>query len=89
MCLAIPAQVVAVVDAPLGLVKVDVSGVRRNVNTLLLETIPPVGAWVLIHVGFAMSLIDEAEALRARATLEQLGQAYRSELDELRTSAIQ
>jgi hydrogenase expression/formation protein HypC len=89
MCLAIPAQVVEVLDADLGLVKVDVSGVRRNVNTLLLDALPPAGTWVLIHVGFAMSLIDEDEALRARAVLESLGEAYYSELDELRTSAIQ
>jgi hydrogenase expression/formation protein HypC len=89
MCLGIPAQVVAVVDPELGLVKVDVSGVRRTVNTLLLEEQPPLGAWVLIHVGFAMSMIDEDEALRTRTFLESLGEPYDTELDELRSSRVQ
>jgi len=88
MCLGIPAQVIELVDRELGLAKVDVSGVRRTVNILLLEQEPAIGSWVLIHVGFAMSLIDEGEALRTRTFLEGLGDHYDAELDELRGSRI-
>ena len=64
MCLAIPGQIVEVVDEPNRLAKVDVAGVRRNVNIGLFdcdEAVEP-GDWVLIHVGFAISQIDEEEA---------------------------
>ena len=67
MCLAIPGQVVEIVDSENRLAKVDVAGVRRNVNIGLLdeegeEAVP--GDWVLIHVGFAISKVDEEEARR-------------------------
>lgn len=65
---------------------------RRNVNVGLLAGGPDavdVGDWVLIHVGFAMSRIDEEEARATRAFLEQLGDPYRDELEELRGSAIE
>ena len=54
MCLAIPGQIVEIVDEPNRLAKVDVAGVRRNVNIGLLDDVGP-GDWVLIHVGFAIS----------------------------------
>ena len=67
MCLAIPGQVLEVVDEERRLAKVDVAGVRRNVNIGLLdeggEGVEP-GDWVLIHVGFALSKVDEEEARR-------------------------
>ncbi len=88
MCLGIPAQVVELVDAELQLAKVDVSGVRRVVNMALLGGEAGVGDWVLLHVGFAISSIDEDEALRTRALLEQLGAPYEAELEELRGSEI-
>jgi hydrogenase expression/formation protein HypC len=89
MCLGIPGLIVEVVDAEQQLARVDVSGVRRTVNIALLDGEAGVGDWVLIHVGFAMSVIDEQLALETRAFLEQLGAPYDQELDELRSSAIE
>ena len=67
MCLAIPGQILEVVDESNRLAKVDVAGVRRNVNIGLLDEDgdgAEVGDWVLIHVGFAISKVDEEEAHR-------------------------
>jgi hydrogenase expression/formation protein HypC len=92
MCLAIPGQVVAIVDEVNRLAKVSVVGVNRTVNIGLLdgEAIPVApGDWVLIHVGFAMSRIDEAEAAATLALLEEMGAEYHLELEEYRASAIQ
>ena len=92
MCLGIPGQIVEIVDPQYHIAKVDVSGVRRNVNVGLLVNGPDavdVGDWVLIHVGFAMSKIDEEEAHSTREFLEQLGDPYREELAELRASSIE
>lgn len=89
MCLAIPGQIVEIVDAEHRIAKVDVSGVRRNVSIGLL---PPdqvsVGDWVLIHVGFAITKIDEEEAQRTLEFLQQLGQDYEDEVEQFRSSAI-
>jgi hydrogenase expression/formation protein HypC len=89
MCLGIPGEVVEIVDARRQLAKVDVAGVRRNVNYGLLEDegIAP-GDWVLIHVGFAMSKIDEEEADRAMAGLQMMGQAYDDEVRAVVESRI-
>jgi hydrogenase expression/formation protein HypC len=89
MCLGIPGQIVEFVDPQHHLAKVDVSGVRRNVNVGLLAGEVDVDDWVLIHVGFALSKIDEEEARATRAFLEQLGEPYEQELSELKTSAIE
>ena len=92
MCLGIPGQIVEFVDTQHHIAKVDVSGVRRNVNTGLLAVGPDrvdVGDWVLIHVGFALSKIDEDEARATREFLEQLGEPYEQELEELRASTIE
>jgi hydrogenase expression/formation protein HypC len=89
VCLGIPARVVELIDDELQLAKVDVSGIRRTVNVALLDGAVAVGDWVLLHVGFAMSRIDEAEALATRELLEQLGQPYEQELDELAASRIE
>jgi hydrogenase expression/formation protein HypC len=92
MCLAIPGQIVEVVDEPNRLARVDVAGVRRIVNIGLLDGDGPSagpGDWVLIHVGFAMSLVDEEEALETRRMLEALGSEYESELEELKGSVIE
>jgi hydrogenase expression/formation protein HypC len=92
MCLAIPGQVVEVVDEANRLAKVDVAGVRRNVNIGLLdedgESAEP-GDWVLIHVGFALSKVDEEEALATRRLLEGMGADYEQELEELKASVIE
>jgi hydrogenase expression/formation protein HypC len=91
MCLGIPGQIVEIVDIENRVAKVDVSGVRRNVDVGLLWAGPEavgVGDWVLIHVGFAISRIDEGEARQTLRALEALGQTYEEELADLRTSAI-
>jgi hydrogenase expression/formation protein HypC len=92
MCLAIPGQVVDIVDPVNQIAKVDVVGVRRNINVSLLagegRGVQP-GDWVLIHVGFAISRVDEDEAHATRALLEQMGQEYEQELEELKASVIE
>ena len=92
MCLAIPGQVLELVDPEHQLARVDVVGVRRTVNVSLLQDeqggARP-GDWVLIHVGFALSRIDEAEAQATLRLLEQMGAEYEQELSELRGSAIE
>ena len=89
MCLGIPGQLVEFVEPEHHIAKVDVSGVRRNVNVGLLAGEVDVGDWVLIHVGFALSKIDEEEARATREFLEQLGEPYEQELAELSTSEIE
>jgi hydrogenase expression/formation protein HypC len=90
MCLGIPGEVVELLDDRPDLAKVDVSGVRRAINIGLLsdEKLEP-GDWVLIHVGFALSKIDEQEAKAALDFLEGIGQAYADELVALADSKIE
>jgi hydrogenase expression/formation protein HypC len=92
MCLAIPGQIMEVVDGANRLAKVDVAGVQRTVNVGLLDD-DGVGAqpgdWVLIHVGFALSKVDEEEALATRKMLEGMGADYEQELEELKASVIE
>lgn len=88
MCLAIPGQVVDVVDESNHLARVDVGGVRRKVNVGLLEGVGP-GDWVLIHVGFALSKVDEDEAHATLELLEAMGEEYEAELEELKGSVIE
>ena len=81
MCLGIPGQLVEFVDSNDHLARVDVSGVTRVINIGLLEEESlAVGDWVLIHVGFAMSRIDEAEANLALASLKLMGRGYEDEM---------
>ncbi len=92
MCLAIPGRVIEFVDVSLRLAKVDVAGVQRTINVSLVDTGErPVqlGDWVLIHVGFALSLVDEEEANATLTRLQAMGADYEAELVELRESAIQ
>jgi hydrogenase expression/formation protein HypC len=90
MCLAIPGQIVEIVDPSNRLAKVDVAGVCRNVNVGLLEEDGvSEGDWVLIHVGFAMSKVDEDEARATLRLLEDMGAEYEQELEELKGSVIQ
>jgi hydrogenase expression/formation protein HypC len=86
VCLGIPAEIVELVDADAGIAKAEISGVRRKVSVALCPE-AEVGAWVLVHVGFALSRIDEDEARETLALLEQMGEAYEQELRELRASA--
>jgi hydrogenase expression/formation protein HypC len=90
MCLGIPGEVIEFVDGQPDLAKVDVSGVKRVINIGLLADDPPKpGEWVLIHVGFALSKIDEDEAAAALEFLEGIGQAYEEELAALQQSMIE
>jgi hydrogenase expression/formation protein HypC len=90
MCLGIPGEVIELHPEQADLAKVDVSGVRRMINIGLLSDDPPVpGEWVLIHVGFALSKIDEQEAAAALQYLEGIGQSYEDELTALKASVIE
>jgi hydrogenase expression/formation protein HypC len=89
MCLGIPGEIVELIPGPASLATVEVAGVRRAVNIgLLHEEEVRVGDWVLVHVGFAMARIDEAEAAATLAMLSGLGQAYTDELTALASSDI-
>jgi len=88
MCLAIPGQIVGIVDEPNRLARVEVAGVRRTVNVGLLDDVIP-GDWVLVHVGFALSKVDEEEAHATLRLLEEMGTEYHQELEELKASAIE
>lgn len=89
MCLGIPGQLVEIGGEHPHLARADVSGVTRTVNVGLLEgeNLSP-GDWVLIHVGFAMSKIDEEEAAVALASLKLMGKSYDDELESFWTSRI-
>jgi hydrogenase expression/formation protein HypC len=92
MCLAIPGKILEVVDDANRLAQVDVAGVKRTINIGLLDddgagAVP--GDWVLIHVGFALSRVDEEEALATRRLLEGMGADYEQELEELKASVIE
>ncbi|GIX26757.1 MAG: hydrogenase assembly protein HupF [Azospira oryzae] len=91
MCLGIPGQIVEVTDPDKKLAIVDVGGVRRTVNIACIvdEAHPAaacVGDWVLVHVGFAMSRIDEEEAARTLELLTQLGEAQ-AEIQAMQATA--
>lgn len=90
MCLGIPGEIVEILTDRPDLAMVDVSGVRRAINIGLLEGEPlATGDWILIHVGFALSKIDEAEARAALDFLESIGDAYDEEIAALRESMIE
>jgi hydrogenase expression/formation protein HypC len=79
MCLGIPGQIVSLDEKIPKLATVDVGGVRRQVNISCIvdENHPPescIGDWVLVHVGFAMSRINEAEAASTLKILEEMGE---------------
>ncbi|MFE3289229.1 HypC/HybG/HupF family hydrogenase formation chaperone [Rhodococcus sp. NPDC059234] len=89
MCLGIPGQVVEIVDADQHLAKVDVNGIRRVISVrLLADTGPAVGDWVLVHVGFAMSKIDEAEAQLTLDQVKKMGADYVNEIDAYNSTEI-
>jgi hydrogenase expression/formation protein HypC len=92
MCLGIPGLIVKIDDTAKMLATVDIGGVRRQVNiACIVDEEHPVsscvGDWVLVHVGFAMSRLDEAEAAETLKILTELGEAQ-AELDAIRLSAF-
>jgi hydrogenase expression/formation protein HypC len=94
MCLAIPGRVTELVDAENRLARVEVAGVHRVVNVGLLDgpdgsTGAGPGDWVLIHVGFALSKVDEEEARATLDLLQRMGDAYEQELEDLKASVIE
>ena len=90
MCLGIPGKIIDIVDDANSNGKVEFSVVRRNGNVALVrpEGIEP-GDWVLIHVGFAMSKIDEVEAQETMRALNTMGDVYTDELKMLHSSQIE
>ncbi len=90
MCLGVPGRIVEIASAEHELAVVDVEGVKRKINYSLIaaEGMEP-GDWVLIHVGFAMSKIDEEEAQATLAFLAAMGDPYTEELDALFESRIE
>lgn len=85
MCLGIPGQIIAITDPDRQMALAEVSGVRREVNVACIADGPLeglIGAWTLIHVGFAMALIDEDEAEKTLEALRGLGEA-REALDAM------
>jgi len=93
VCLAIPARVDEIVDEQNRIARVDVAGVVRNVNVGLLDRDGDGGVksgdWVLIHVGFALSRVDEEEAQATLSLLQRMGEAYEQELEDLKASLIE
>jgi hydrogenase expression/formation protein HypC len=92
LCLAIPGRIVDVVDEFNRLAQVDVAGVRRTVNIGLLDADEDGGAgpgdWVLIHVGFALSKVDEEEAHATLELLRGMGSEFEDAIEELKGSVI-
>ncbi len=85
MCLGLPGKIVDVTHIDAHQATVEVSGVRREVNVGLLVTDDEsvsVGDWVLVHVGFAMSKVDEDETAATLNLVRQLGGLYDEELAE-------
>ena len=89
MCLGIPGEIVEILADREDLAMVSVEGVKRVVNIGLLEDEPLIsGDWILIHVGFALSKIDEREAKASLEWLTGVGDAYTDELAALAESDI-
>jgi hydrogenase expression/formation protein HypC len=89
MCLGIPGQIIAITDASRQLAMAEVSGVRREVSVACVARDPLrllIGEWALIHVGFAMAVIDAEEAAKTLAALRDLGEVQDA-LDSMAESA--
>lgn len=84
MCLAIPGKIVEIVDVANNLAKIEIGGVRRMVNIGMLDDVV-LGDYVLIHVGFAMSKINEKEAHETLEILRELG-SYQEEFEQFQTA---
>ena len=86
MCLAIPGKIVEIVDVDNRIAKVEVGGVKRNINIGMLgDDEARVGDYVLIHVGFAMSKVDEHEAHETLRVLQEIGELD-LELEQFKTT---
>jgi hydrogenase expression/formation protein HypC len=77
MCLGIPGQIIAITDVARQMAVAEISGVRREVSVACIARDPLtslIGEWALIHVGFAMAVIDADEAAKTLAALRDLGE---------------
>ncbi|MGB3512143.1 MAG: HypC/HybG/HupF family hydrogenase formation chaperone [Microcoleaceae cyanobacterium] len=77
MCLGIPGQIIEITDVAKKLATVSISGVKREVNIACIvdeehSVGSCVGDWVLVHVGFAMNRLDEAEAAETLKLLQEV-----------------
>lgn len=90
MCLAVPGKVLKIVDEARTIAEVDVAGVRRNVSIELLngQDEPAPGDYVLVHLGCALSRVDEEEAMELLRVLEALRQDPTDDSDRLEESAV-
>ncbi len=89
MCLGIPGRIIEIVDEEYDIAKVEVSGVKRNISIALVRPEGIVaGDWVLVHVGFAMSKIDETEAQETLKALKLLGDPFSDELEMFHTTQV-
>jgi len=77
MCLGIPGRIIDI-DPATATARIDVGGARRDVSVMLVANEVGVGDWVVVHVGFAIAKVDEAEAER---TLDLLGDALDAGID--------
>ncbi len=84
MCLAIPGKIVEIIDEENRIAKVEIGGVRRGVNIGMLDDVV-IGDYVLVHVGFAMSKIDEKQAEETLQLLQELG-SYQEEFEQFTTA---
>ncbi len=89
MCLGIPGRIIEIVDDKYDIAKVEVSGVKRNISIALVRS-EGIGSgdWVLVHVGFAMSKIDESEAQETLKALKLLGDPFSDELEMFNTTQV-
>ncbi len=89
MCLGIPGRIIEIVDDQYDIAKVEVSGVKRNISIALLRS-EGIAAndWVLVHVGFAMSKINETEAQETLKALKLLGDPFNDELEMFHTTQV-
>jgi len=90
MCLGIPGQIIGIIDAKKMLANVNIAGVKRAVNiACVIEDREPIdaciGLWVLVHVGFAMSRIDEQEAHQTLKLLSELAE-FHEEMDAIKNT---
>ncbi len=89
MCLGVPAQIKKIIDHDNQIAMVDLSGVSREVNIACVldsthQAQELVGQWVLVHVGFALSVVDEEEAYKTLKILDEIGElsATMDDLDQ-------
>ncbi|CAA6805305.1 MAG: [NiFe] hydrogenase metallocenter assembly protein HypC [uncultured Sulfurovum sp.] len=77
MCLSIPSKIVEIDED--NMATVDTMGIKRQVSLDLMPDVVDIGDYILIHVGFAMNKIDEAEALQSLEVYKEMLEAMEEE----------